>query len=196
MPVPLSPVISTEASDSATRSSTSQSAWMAGLPVRISPTLGRFDPISRNRFTSPRSRRLRTARSRAPTNSSMSGGLVKKSQAPTRIAVVAAWRVPKAVSSITGRSGWLATMRSHSSKPFMAAMLTSVTTRSTGVASRAASASSDDVFHVARKPCCDRRDASSRQRSWSSSTRRMCVLMARVPGGPGRLDGRGRRGGE
>ncbi len=54
-----------------------------------------------------------------------------KSYAPARIAPTAVSRLPNAVTTITGTSGRLATMRSHSARPSMPRMRTSVTTTST-----------------------------------------------------------------
>ena len=70
------------------------------------------------------------------------------------MAATAVSRLPKAVMTTTGTSGRLATMRSHSSSPFMPRMLRSVTTTSTSASRSAASAAAGSVRHsVTSKPC-------------------------------------------
>src|SRR5438445_615160 len=124
----------------------------------------------RRRSTSQRSVRCSTARSSAITSASISTGLVTKSYAPTRMAAIAASRVPKAVITTTGRSGRLATIRSHSSSPLMRAILMSVRTTSTSAVARVSRAATADVVRATSNPRPASRTSRSAHTSTSSST--------------------------
>ena len=171
---------------------------MAALAPRSSANRRASRTMRGSCFISSRNARCCSARSKASASVSMSGGLVTKSYAPTRIAAIAVSMLPNAVSIVTGTSGWLATIRSHSSRPFMPAMFTSVTTASTSAVPTASSAASADVLHVTSKPRCARSAASSLHMSRSSSTMstrpftRRSPWASRLPPGAGGPSGRGR----
>ena len=79
-----------------------------GLSPRISPKGADSATVRRSRFTSSFSARWASARSSVSISCSISKGLVRKSYAPARMAAIAVSRFPKAVITITGRSGRLA----------------------------------------------------------------------------------------
>ena len=140
-PVPLSPVINSDASDAA-----------SGGSCRRNDRIGSLRPISRGNSvggavsSSERicrvSRLWSAARRIAATKTAFSNGLVTKSYASARNASTAVSIDPNAVITTTGRSGRSCPMRRHSSIPSVPGMRTSVSTASKSASSIADKASS------------------------------------------------------
>jgi hypothetical protein len=97
LPVPLSPVISTEVSLEATWRASSSSWRMIGVPVTSS--LRHSSPFS---GASPVVAEISSARRTSDSSASRSTGLVRKLKAPFCVAATASGIVPCAVSRITG----------------------------------------------------------------------------------------------
>src|SRR5450432_585140 len=95
--------------------------------------------------------------------------------APTAVS-----RLPKAVMTTTGTSGRLATIRAHSSRPFMARMFKSVTTTSNGSVSMSASASSAAVRNRQSNPLRARPFTSISHMATSSSTIRIALPIGSI----------------
>ena len=159
LPVPLSPVMSTVVSVSATRATRSYIFFIALLVPRMSSNRCWSTTTRRRRFTSSRSARCLRARSMVRAMSSISNGFVTKSYAPARMVAMAASMLPKAVITTTGRSSRLSTICRQTSTPVIPCMLMSVSTRPKSSSTRRRRPSSGEVVVVVSNP-----------RFWSSAS--------------------------